>query len=112
MNKPKSRFGWLTFSIRTLLIAVTVFCVWLGWEMSVVRERTTLIDTLVKADCNIMFPVDETSPSPLRRLLGDQDVSLIEFSSAVSDAEKALAQKVFPEAKIIDHAKGDRGGII
>jgi len=38
-EKPKRR--WLSFSIRTLLIAVTIFCVWLGWQVSIVREASS-----------------------------------------------------------------------
>jgi len=30
---------WLRFSVRTLLVAVTIFCVWLGWQVNWVRER-------------------------------------------------------------------------
>src|SRR4051812_16595172 len=37
---PKRR--WLTFSVRTLLVAVTIFCVWLAWQVSIVRERSKL----------------------------------------------------------------------
>jgi hypothetical protein len=37
---PKRR--WLRFSVRTLLVAVTIFCVWLGWQVKIVRERARL----------------------------------------------------------------------
>src|SRR5690242_12542980 len=43
-NKPNRR--WLRFSIRTLLVAVTIFCVWLGWQVSIVRERTRALAEL------------------------------------------------------------------
>ena len=36
-ENPKRR--WLTFSLRTLLLAVMIFCVWLGWQWRIVRER-------------------------------------------------------------------------
>src|SRR5215213_2601796 len=39
---PKRR--WLRYSIRTLLIAVMVFCVWLGWQVSIVRERRSFVE--------------------------------------------------------------------
>src|SRR5262245_53532355 len=34
---PKRR--WLRFSLRSLLIVVTIFGVWLGWELQIVRHR-------------------------------------------------------------------------
>ena len=37
MNTPKRR--WLRFSVRTLLAAVTIVCLWLGWQVSIVQER-------------------------------------------------------------------------
>src|SRR5205085_538439 len=42
---------WLTFSVRTLLIAVTILCVWLSWQVSIVRER--------KATIADIYPVEE-----------------------------------------------------
>jgi hypothetical protein len=32
--RPKLRRRWLRFSVRGLLLAVTVFCVWLGWHVN------------------------------------------------------------------------------
>jgi hypothetical protein len=28
---------WFQYSLRTLFIIVTVFAVWLGWELSIIR---------------------------------------------------------------------------
>ena len=40
-SKPKRR--WLRYSIRMLLVAVTIVCVWLAWQLHQVRERRALI---------------------------------------------------------------------
>jgi hypothetical protein len=33
---------WLRFSLRALLAVMTLLCLWLGWETSIVRERQRL----------------------------------------------------------------------
>ena len=38
---PKRR--WFRFSLRTMFLAVTVFCVWLGWNVEQVRKRDRLL---------------------------------------------------------------------
>ena len=39
-----TKHRWLRYSIRTLLVAVTIFCVWLGWQFRIVRERKAVLD--------------------------------------------------------------------
>src|SRR4249920_2312085 len=41
---PKRR--WFRFSLRTMFIVVTIFGVWLGWQLQIVRERKELIRLL------------------------------------------------------------------
>ena len=33
------RYRWLRYSIRTLLLAVTIVCLWLGWTVPWARQR-------------------------------------------------------------------------
>jgi len=40
-EKPKR--CWIKFSIRTLLIALTVFCLWLGWQVRLIHARKNFI---------------------------------------------------------------------
>src|SRR5262245_35817365 len=35
--RPSRR--WLRYSLRTLLVLVTVFCLWLGWQVRIVHKR-------------------------------------------------------------------------
>ncbi len=42
--KPKRR--WFRFSLRTLFLAITVFCLWFAWRANVVRERADLINSI------------------------------------------------------------------
>ena len=41
--KPKPRRRWFRFQLRTLLIAMTVFAVWLGWNMHQRRQHQKVI---------------------------------------------------------------------
>ena len=45
-DKPKPRRRWLQFSLRTLFIVVTVFCVWLGFVVSKAREQRLAVEAI------------------------------------------------------------------
>jgi hypothetical protein len=111
-GKPKRR--WLTFSIRTLLVAVTILCVWLGWQVHLVRERKELrslieqrggwIEQLLESD----NPFDDgpaiAAPAPpeppiVRQWLGDESVRrIVLLTDSVTAGEKARIADAFPEA--------------
>ena len=40
-EKPKRR--WLRFSIRTMLLAVTVLCIWMGRQVQITKQRGALM---------------------------------------------------------------------
>jgi hypothetical protein len=44
-ERPKRR-RWLRFSLRTLLILITIFAVWLGWHMHRRREQQRVADAV------------------------------------------------------------------
>src|SRR6185295_19980991 len=43
---PSPRRRWFRFSLRTLLVVVTLLCVWLGWQIHAVRQRSAIIAEL------------------------------------------------------------------
>lgn len=43
---PKRPRRWLRFSLRTLLILITIFAVWLGWKMHLRREQQRVLDAV------------------------------------------------------------------
>lgn len=115
MNAPSPR-RWFRFSLRTLLVLVTLVACWLGWESSVVRHRQAIrkefdakpgID-FTTADSSLWsYPPGTAKPRasvPLvRRLLGDepiQEIWMARWFNQISDADVARLTKAFPEATI------------
>jgi hypothetical protein len=106
-EKPKRR--WLRFSIRTMLIAVTILCIglsWLGWQISVVRERRIVLG-LARSLHAVVDQADSRSPttdirlSPIRSWLGDVAVFQIQLLEKEGSAEeRETIIRSFPEAKI------------
>ena len=50
------------FSLRALLVALTVACLWLGWKVERARRRGEAIDMVVKCGCAIDY-LDDSGPS-------------------------------------------------
>ena len=101
---PKRR--WLRFSIRTLLLAVTILCVWLGWQVSIVRERKAAVKLLDHLAGPVSFSPYEVPPyvNVVRRMLGDVPPL---YSLHIYDATPAEIQQVknaFPE--VVDFKAG------
>jgi hypothetical protein len=106
LDMPKYR--WLRFSVRTLLVAVTICCVWLGWQVSIVHERKALramviergglIDTAIDApQLWFLNAFDASEPSWFRKRLGDEFVLYV-YYSGVSEAERQRIARAFPDA--------------
>jgi hypothetical protein len=99
---PKRR--WLRFSIRTMLIAVTIFCLWVGWQVSIVRERKSLVGLVSQRQYVTLnfWPDPNVDLSWLRRLLGDQLLHATIFvpDGSLSDQERRDIERALPEARI------------
>src|SRR5689334_18850328 len=39
---PPIRRRWFQFGIGTMLLLVTLFCIWLAWQVRIVRERQAM----------------------------------------------------------------------
>jgi hypothetical protein len=112
-NKPKRR--WLRFSLSTLLISVTIVCVWLGSHVSTVRERSALRESLrasgndvytfrQRDDFGFDFLVPHPGPDGIpysRQLLGDEPIGIIILHNKESRMKRDRVQQVFPEARLL-----------
>ena len=98
---------WLRFSIRTLLIAVTILCMWLGWAMQWIHQRRDAVDRAGAVTRN----GEADAPWPLR-ILGEPGSATVvvnvhgetlkeanERAQQISPQIERL-QKLFPEAEI------------
>jgi hypothetical protein len=121
-DPPKRKRRWYQFSLRTLLIVVTLLAVplsYVGWQAKIVRERRSVADEITQHGGFVHWAstiTDNSQPklviSPrlnikppypnvswLRRLLGD-DYVLVIISAGMSDEAYNRAEAVFPEAYI------------
>jgi hypothetical protein len=104
---------WFRFGLRTLLIAITVPCVWLGFKVNAARRQHEVVQAILKAggtvgydyqmvpvpvaldDFNINNAAMPRTPAWLRSIFGDDffcNVIYVGFS--VSGADFKLAQIV------------------
>jgi hypothetical protein len=110
MTAPKRR--WFSYSLRTLFALVTVFGVWLGWNLHQVRERGRVLAEFPTQHSSFADYSNDTHQLPLTwRLLGAEPISAFGFDSrGMSDADCRYIERLFPEAKV-EHRAGFRGVI-
>jgi hypothetical protein len=95
------------FSLRTLLIVVTVFGCLFGWfdfNRRIVRERKAALGDLRAAEATIYPYVaqNDSKPAPFpRNLLGDKRVYSIGIHSSCDSAAIERVRVAYPESKII-----------
>jgi hypothetical protein len=120
MIQPTKR-RWFQFSLRTLLVAVTVFGCWLGWSVSIVGQRTAKwreIKAEHVARMRVLRKIGmwggavgwhedsvQHAPTPpaqlslIRRLLGDELHNAVPITR--NTKEEALAtMSWFPESEV------------
>ena len=101
----------LRFSLRTLFVVVTVVCVWLGWQINVVRERNRAREWIVELGghivCAKVFRMEKVSHFPeFRRCFGDEPVVWIGLArSSTTWEQRNRVARLFPEAHVYSGAK-------
>jgi len=105
-----------------MFVVVTVICVWLGWNVNIVRERELLLKSLETDESlsfdpfrtrfsNVTkwnFSVSEISSMKrsgvsipwFRRMLGDQAVMMLTLPQSMSESDILRFKSAFPEALI------------
>src|SRR5262245_33675445 len=107
--RPSRR--WLRFSLRTLLVLVTVFCVWLGWQVSIVHERKAalakpgIVERVVYPGDDEWNKADSVPTLPFWRYwMGDRPVPSIILSEdhalEVGLPGTDELQRVFPDSNL------------
>ena len=97
---PKRNRRWFQFSLRTLIIVVTLNCVitgWLGMQATVVWERRVMLSRFPGG-----YSVDDDNAgiSWIRHLFGDQGIGLIQLGGSPTDEQLHRYRTTFPEACI------------
>ena len=120
---PPTRRRWFQFSLGTMLLLMTLLCVWLAWQVRIVRERQALMAFLKEQGGTTMTLKDWRDPSAYggyapsgsapsvvappqisvpfwRQWMGDEPIVEVVYppDSAESDIESARA--AFPEAEV------------
>jgi hypothetical protein len=114
-TEPKRKRRWLQFSLRTLLIGVTLLavpCAYVGWQAKIVRDRRALLDSIKAAgggDETAMFYNSASPPPPpwLRRILGDETVELLLVPPATNEETMARIHRLFPDTRILVGTKSE-----
>jgi len=107
-DKPKPKRQWLQFSLRTLFVVVTVFCIWLGVITKKAREQRLAVEAIRAWGGSVFYEheslaargggraaagvrrSDTPGPEWLRRLIGDEYfftvARVVGIGSTVDDA--------------------------
>src|SRR5215471_19817094 len=106
---PRPR--WLRYSLRTLLLLMTILCIWLGLQVNAARRQREAVAAILKAGGDIAFDYQlirqpdgtltknpkpqEASPNAprwLREYLGDEYFRRVEW---VNVSKKTLSESDF-----------------
>jgi hypothetical protein len=114
----KPRRSWFRFSLRTLLILMTLVCCWLAWESAIVRQRKAL---LAQMQASGAFTISKTPatwtvssltnpkeyPRPatipwVRRCLGDEAIQYVSYFNVPPEIDLQRVKRTFPETQFIE----------
>jgi hypothetical protein len=104
-DPPKRKRRWFQFSLRSLMIGVTLLAVplgYVGWQAKIVRHRRELIRQVVAAGSYVGFDFTlelEDSIPWLRRRLGDEAIRLFGLLGATGEKREEISA-AFPEADV------------
>jgi len=84
-DKPKPKRRWLQFSLRTMFVVVTVFCVFLGMVVKRARDQKLAVEAILEAGGTVYYqhqsdfdsPTVPPGPEWLRGLVGDEYFSTV-----------------------------------
>jgi hypothetical protein len=93
MDQPiNKRRRWLGFSLRMMLFAVTLLCVWLGFKVNAARRQKEAIQAVLGAGATVNFDYQYKRlqlPVPLPKSFGRIDARVLPDYTIDSNAESA-----------------------
>ena len=107
---PKRR--WFRFSLRTVFVAVTIFCVWLGFQFRIIHQRQSML-RWIRDHRGSTYEMSSGShwraelvPS-WRQWFGDRPIKFIIFNEEdLPDAgQLERIEQLFPESNINSYAQ-------
>ena len=101
-EKRPTRHRWSRFSLRTMLVLVTLLCVYLGWLMNWKRQReAVLLNSHNRAPLIGEYFVEEGQqpPFPLAFFFV-KGIRVVIPGPSARDEEFKRLQSLFPEAKV------------
>jgi len=105
--------SYCRYSLRTLIIVVTVGCVWLGYQVNWIRERRAAIASGRVEYWRDEFdnPFDNASPTPVSPpfslwIFGERGRDTICLHSCATDQEVSDMSALFPEAWVFRSYEG------
>ena len=104
-DPPKRTRRWFQFSLRTLMIVVTLFCVtiggYIGWQRAIIRDRESLAHAPEGLIRGIGWLVSRDEIPLVRRWLGDKQYSHVILYDSASDVTIERYRAAFPEAIVL-----------
>jgi hypothetical protein len=114
MEEPKPKHRWFRFSLRSLIVFVTILCVPLGWvsyHFNLVRQRTNFMRNVDAENpqenqwwlAQMKKAFSNLQPKPisdLRRSFGDREYSIIILPPSYDESAVDKANQLFTEAMI------------
>jgi hypothetical protein len=122
-KSPTRPRRWLRFSLRSLLVLVTVLCVWLGVKVNQARRQKEAVAALQELGATVTYAQHRVGPNAfnhdreldvpgwLRELAGDdffQSVISLNVGQPMSDAE-LVHLSALPEIEYMDLERAGRG---
>jgi hypothetical protein len=109
---PKYQRRWFQFSLRTLMIGVTIFCLVIGsyvaHEAKIVRDRKSELNRAVNMRLIGIDGGDQPKAIPgMRRLLGDVSVNSISMPPDTTTGELDRLRALFPESRVTSDSRLD-----
>jgi hypothetical protein len=117
IESAKRKRRWFQFSLRTLMIVVTLLAVplgYVGWQSKIVRNRNAWKSNRPAADPPystyaatfvVLRGDPDQKPNRMRRWLGDEANETIALPTTATDEDIRKAIVLFPEAEVIFYLK-------